>query len=75
MVVLPSWWGAFSRKDPTKVDDLRVCFKIFGKNVASKIADKCLIQLACNECFKTIINLCRSFDNDEEKNRHVEKLV
>ena len=25
--------------------------------------------------FKTFINLCGSFDNDEEKNRYVEKLI
>ena len=29
----------------------------------------------CNWSFKTFVNLCRPFENDEEKNRHVEKLI
>ena len=44
--------------------------------MASKIADKCLIQLACaigvSKPLSIYVDL---FDNDEEKNRHVEKLI
>ena len=44
--------------------------------VASKIADKCLIQLAyaigVSKPLSIYVDL---FDNDEEKNRHVEKLI
>ena len=48
-----------------------------AKNVvASKIADKCLIQLAyaigVSKPLSIYVDL---FDNDEEKNRHVEKLI
>ena len=44
--------------------------------VASKIADKCLIQLAyaigVSKPLSIYVDL---FDNDEEKNKHVEKLI
>ena len=44
--------------------------------IASKIADKCLIQLAyaigVSKPLSIYVDL---FDNDEEKNRHVEKLI
>ena len=44
--------------------------------MASKIADKCLIQLAyaigVSKPLSIYVDL---FDNDEEKNRHVEKLI
>ena len=48
-----------------------------AKNVvASKISDKCLIQLAyaigVSKPLSIYVDL---FDNDEEKNRHVEKLI
>ncbi len=48
-----------------------------AKNVvASGIADKCLIQLAyaigVSKPLSIYVDL---FDNDEEKNRHVEKLI
>ena len=48
-----------------------------AKNVvASKIAEKCLIQLAyaigVSKPLSIYVDL---FDNDEEKNRHVEKLI
>ena len=31
--------------------------------------------IICYWSIKTSINLCRFFENDEEKNRHVEKLI
>ena len=70
--------GAFSGKDPTKVDrSAAYASRYLAKNVvASKIADKCLIQLAyaigVSKPLSIYVDL---FDNDEEKNRHVEKLI
>ena len=70
--------GAFSGKDPTKVDrSAAYMTRYLAKNVvASKIADKCLIQLAyaigVSKPLSIYVDL---FDNDEEKNKHVEKLI
>jgi len=70
--------GAFSGKDPTKVDrSAAYASRYLAKNVvASKIADKCLIQLAyaigVSKPLSIYVDL---FDNDEEKNIHVEKLI
>jgi S-adenosylmethionine synthetase len=74
----PHGGGAFSGKDPTKVDrSAAYVSRYLAKNVvASKIADKCLIQLAyaigVSEPLSIYVDL---FDNDEKKNRHVEKLI
>ena len=74
----PHGGGAFSGKDPTKVDrSAAYVSRYLAKNiVASKIADKCLIQLAyaigVSKPLSIYVDL---FDNDEEKNRHVEKLI
>ena len=74
----PHGGGAFSGKDPTKVDrSAAYASRYLAKNVvASKIADKCLIQLAyaigVSKPLSIYVDL---FDNDEEKNRHVEKLI
>jgi len=74
----PHGGGAFSGKDPTKVDrSAAYASRYLAKNVvASKIADKCLIQLAyvigVSKPLSIDVNL---FDNDEEKNRHVEKII
>jgi S-adenosylmethionine synthetase len=74
----PHGGGAFSGKDPTKVDRSAAYASIYlAKNVvASKIADKCLIQLAyaigVSKPLSIYVDL---FDNDEEKNMHVEKLI
>ena len=70
--------GAFSGKDPTKVDrSAAYAARYIAKNVvASKIADKCLIQLAyaigVSKPLSIYVDL---FSNDEEKNKHVEKLI
>ena len=70
--------GAFSGKDPSKVDrSAAYAARYVAKNVvASKIADKCLIQLAyaigVSKPLSIYVNL---FDNDEEKSKHVEKLI
>ena len=70
--------GAFSGKDPSKVDrSAAYASRYLAKNVvASGIADKCLIQLAyaigVSKPLSIYVDL---FDNDEEKNRHVEKLI
>ena len=74
----PHGGGAFSGKDPTKVDrSAAYASRYLAKNVvASKIAGKCLIQLAyaigVSKPLSIYVDL---FDNDEEKNRHVEKLI
>ena len=74
----PHGGGAFSGKDPTKVDrSAAYASRYLAKNVvASKIADKCLIQLAyaigVSKPLSIYVDL---FDNDDEKNLHVEKLI
>jgi len=74
----PHGGGAFSGKDPSKVDrSAAYAARYVAKNVvASKIADKCLIQLAyaigVSKPLSLYIDL---FDGDEEKSKHVEKLV
>jgi len=74
----PHGGGAFSGKDPTKVDrSAAYASRYLAKNVvASKISNKCLIQLAyaigVSKPLSIYVDL---FDNDEEKNRHVEKLI
>tara|TARA_B100000700_G_scaffold139996_1_gene156080 strand:+ start:81 stop:1250 length:1170 start_codon:yes stop_codon:yes gene_type:complete len=74
----PHGGGAFSGKDPTKVDrSAAYASRYLAKNiVASKISEKCLIQLAyaigVSKPLSIYVDL---FENDEEKNRHVEKLI
>tara|TARA_Y100001970_G_scaffold109418_1_gene136681 strand:+ start:7651 stop:8820 length:1170 start_codon:yes stop_codon:yes gene_type:complete len=74
----PHGGGAFSGKDPTKVDrSAAYASRYLAKNVvASKIANKCLIQLAyaigVSKPLSIYVDL---FDNDEEKNKHVAKLI
>jgi len=74
----PHGGGAFSGKDPSKVDrSAAYVSRYLAKNVvASKIADKCLIQLAyaigVSKPLSIYVDL---FDNDEEKNKYVEKLI
>ncbi len=70
----PHGGGAFSGKDPTKVDrSAAYAARYIAKNiVASKIADKCLIQLAyaigVSKPLSIYVNL---FDNDFDKNKFV----
>ena len=74
----PHGGGAFSGKDPTKVDrSAAYAARYIAKNVvASKIANKCLIQLAyaigVSKPLSIYVDL---FDSDEEKSRHVEDLI
>tara|TARA_B100000579_G_scaffold350769_1_gene304661 strand:+ start:6000 stop:7169 length:1170 start_codon:yes stop_codon:yes gene_type:complete len=74
----PHGGGAFSGKDPTKVDrSAAYASRYIAKNVvASKIADKCLIQLAyaigVSKPLSIYVDL---FDNDFEKNKFVEKKI
>ena len=74
----PHGGGAFSGKDPTKVDrSAAYASRYLAKNVvASKIADKCLIQLAyaigVSKPLSIYVDL---YDNDDEKNMYVEKLI
>ena len=74
----PHGGGAFSGKDPTKVDrSAAYASRYLAKNiVASKISDRCLIQLAyaigVSKPLSIYVNL---FNNDEEQNKHVEKLI
>ena len=70
----PHGGGAFSGKDPTKVDrSAAYAARYIAKNVvASKIAKKCLIQLAyaigVSKPLSIYVDL---FDNDVEKNKFV----
>jgi len=74
----PHGGGAFSGKDPSKVDrSAAYAARYVAKNiVASKIANKCLIQLAyaigVSKPLSIYIDL---FDGDEEKSKYVEKLI
>ena len=74
----PHGGGAFSGKDPTKVDrSAAYAARYISKNiVASKIADKCLIQLAyaigVSKPLSIYVNL---FDNDLDKNKFVLKRI
>jgi len=74
----PHGGGAFSGKDPTKVDrSAAYAARYIAKNVvASKIADKCLIQLAyaigVSKPLSVYVNL---FDNDLNKNKFVEEKI
>jgi len=74
----PHGGGAFSGKDPSKVDrSAAYAARYIAKNVvASKIANKCLIQLAyaigVSKPLSIYIDL---FDNDEEKIKHVENII
>ena len=70
----PHGGGAFSGKDPTKVDrSAAYAARYIAKNVvASKISDKCLIQLAyaigVSKPLSIYVNL---FDEDKDKNKFV----
>ena len=70
----PHGGGAFSGKDPTKVDrSAAYAARYIAKNVvASKISEKCLIQLAyaigVSKPLSIYVNL---FDNDVDKNKFV----
>jgi len=74
----PHGGGAFSGKDPSKVDrSAAYAARYVAKNVvASKIADKCLIQLAyaigVSKPLSIYVNL---FDGDEDKSKKVEKFI
>jgi S-adenosylmethionine synthetase len=74
----PHGGGAFSGKDPTKVDrSAAYAARYIAKNVvASKIADKCLIQLAyaigVSKPLSIYVDL---FDSDLEKNKFVEERI
>ncbi len=74
----PHGGGAFSGKDPTKVDrSAAYAARYIAKNVvASKITDKCLIQLAyaigVSKPLSIYIDL---FDKDKDKNKFVEDKI
>jgi len=74
----PHGGGAFSGKDPTKVDrSAAYASRYIAKNVvASKITEKCLIQLAyaigVSKPLSIYVDL---FDNDLEKNKFVEEKI
>ena len=74
----PHGGGAFSGKDPTKVDrSAAYASRYIAKNiVASKIANKCLIQLAyaigVSKPLSIYVDL---FDGDLEKNNFVERKI
>ena len=74
----PHGGGAFSGKDPTKVDrSAAYAARYIAKNVvASKISEKCLIQIAyaigVSKPLSIYVNL---FDGDVEKNKFVEEKI
>ena len=74
----PHGGGAFSGKDPTKVDrSAAYAARYIAKNVvASKIADTCLLQVAyaigVSKPLSIYVNL---FDNHLDKNRFVEEKI
>ena len=74
----PHGGGAFSGKDPSKVDrSAAYAARYVAKNiVASKISEKCLIQLAyaigVSKPLSIYVNL---FDGDEEKSQYVKKII
>ena len=74
----PHGGGAFSGKDPSKVDrSAAYAARYIAKNVvASKIVDKCLIQLAyaigISKPLSIYVDL---FDDNDEKSKHVENLI
>ena len=74
----PHGGGAFSGKDPTKVDrSAAYASRYIAKNiVASNISDKCLIQLAyaigVSKPLSVYVDL---FDKDIEKNKFVEEKI
>ncbi len=74
----PHGGGAFSGKDPTKVDrSAAYAARYIAKNiVASKIAKKCLIQLAyaigISQPLSIYVNL---FDDDSDKNKYVTEKI
>ena len=74
----PHGGGAFSGKDPTKVDrSAAYAARYIAKNVvASKISEKCLIQLAyaigVSKPLSIYVNL---FDSDLNKNKFVEEKI
>tara|TARA_Y100001970_G_scaffold279843_1_gene387860 strand:+ start:181 stop:1350 length:1170 start_codon:yes stop_codon:yes gene_type:complete len=74
----PHGGGAFSGKDPTKVDrSAAYAARYIAKNiVASKISDKCLIQLAyaigVSKPLSIYVNL---FDEDKDKNIFVSETI
>ena len=74
----PHGGGAFSGKDPTKVDrSAAYAARYIAKNVvASKISEKCLIQLAyaigVSKPLSIYVNL---FDDDVDKNKFVTERI
>jgi len=74
----PHGGGAFSGKDPTKVDrSAAYVSRYIAKNVvASGISEKCLIQLAyaigVSKPLSIYVNL---YNDDEKKNKHVIEII
>ena len=74
----PHGGGAFSGKDPSKVDrSAAYAARYIAKNiVAAKISNKCLIQLAyaigVSKPLSIYVDL---FDANDEKSKHVENLI
>ena len=74
----PHGGGAFSGKDPTKVDrSAAYAARYIAKNVvASKIADKCLIQLAyAIGVSKPLSIFIKLSDKDESKVEKIKKII
>ncbi len=74
----PHGGGAFSGKDPSKVDrSAAYAARYIAKNiVAAKVSNKCLIQLAyaigVSKPLSIYVDL---FDGDDEKSKYIEKII
>jgi S-adenosylmethionine synthetase len=73
----PHGGGAFSGKDPSKVDrSAAYAARYIAKNVvASKIANRCLIQLAYAIGVSKPLSIYVNLFDDDEKSKHVEKII
>ena len=73
----PHGGGAFSGKDPSKVDrSAAYAARYIAKNVvASKIANKCLIQLAYAIGVSKPLSIYVDLFGDDEKSRYIENLI
>jgi len=73
----PHGGGAFSGKDPSKVDrSAAYAARYIAKNVVdSKIANKCLIQLAYAIGVSKPLSIYVNLFDDDKKSKHVEKII
>ena len=71
----PHGGGAFSGKDPTKVDRSGLCLKIYLNIVASGLTEKCLIQLSYAIGVSKNPVYVKLAEKDLDKTAEVEKII